>query len=181
MEAVIRLTESLEFRIWRWLFLVLMTAWTIILLVFKEFSGLGTTYLCLWTGVLPCTVFMLFRWRRPKLAVWLAYGYDLAISLALALVLALRWEPSDYGFLPFFLMAGFIVEGILLTAVLTLEPELWLRFAYVYDACVMIVLAYAFLRLPDPILYIPAVFVIIECTLLTLALARANRRASPVS
>lgn len=177
MEATIRVAESLHFRIWRWFFLAIMSAWTVILLIFEGYTGLGMGYLCLWLGVLPCAVFPILIRRSPEWAVSLALGYDVAISVLLMLTVLRQWAPSELGLIPFFPMAGFIIEGVFLTAVLVLSPRLAIRFAYACDTLLLACLIW----LPSFhlfVFYIPAIFVI-ECILLTTALSRVNRSAQP--
>ncbi len=118
MSDVTRYTASTRFRIWRWLYAIILVCWTIPWFVAAHSLdwSVDVGYYNLYFGLLPAAVFLLLRLADSRWAGWFAYAYDVFIFLAL--VVALIGLPNYMG-LGFLLpLVGFLCEGILLTVVL---------------------------------------------------------------
>lgn len=114
--------RSKIFGIWRWVYLVILCAWTIpfFFIHSRDVDPLQVAYPNLFFGVIPALLFLVLRYTKPIWACWFAYIYDLLV--AVTLVIGLFILPNYLGLVyVFFLVAGFTGECILFLAVYVLN------------------------------------------------------------
>jgi hypothetical protein len=115
MTTISYVTALRIFCMWRWFYTIILAFWTILFFIYRSLDwSVEVGYYNLYLGTLPAAIFLLLKHTGVWWAGWFAYIYDILVALALVVALIVLPNYMGLGFvLP---LAGFICEGIVLTA-----------------------------------------------------------------